>query len=311
MESEVTVLLAAYKGSTYAPSQIESILAQDCGGWRLVLSDDGDWTAEVLDRYAAAYPDRIVRYRAGARFGSAQKHFMALLRAFRESPYIMFCDQDDIWHPDKIRRTLALMKQTEASAGAGAPVLVHTDLRVVDAKLQEMAPSFTRYSRLDGSALSLNRLLVQNTVTGCTVMINRALAEMALQAEDVPEMQMHDWWMALTAAAFGKAAFLPEATMDYRQHGSNTVGAKNPNSLSYVMDKIRAGGARKALEDTAAQAGAFLRIYGPQLSEAQKEMLEAFSSAPERGKAARLRIYGKYGFWKKDLRRRLGQLLWW
>ena len=59
-DRQVTIVLAAYKGGEYVGAQIESILAQDCGDWFLVLSDDGEETQEVLDLYAERYPDRIL-----------------------------------------------------------------------------------------------------------------------------------------------------------------------------------------------------------------------------------------------------------
>lgn len=140
-EKKILILLAAYRGTHYVGEQIESILAQDCDDWRLVLSDDGDFTEDILDGYAERYPEKIVRYRSGLRFGSAKAHFMHLISHFSErAPYIMLSDQDDIWHKDKARRTLSLMKKTETDFNG--PILVHTDLRVVDASLHEISPSF-------------------------------------------------------------------------------------------------------------------------------------------------------------------------
>ena len=128
------------------------------GGWRLILSDDGEDTAPILQEYADKYPDKITHYRSGRRFGSAQKHFMHLLEQFGgQADYIMFSDQDDVWHPDKVRLTLRLMEQAETDPAL--PVLVHTDLRVVDGQLHEMDPSFQHYSGLDGHRLALEQLL--------------------------------------------------------------------------------------------------------------------------------------------------------
>ena len=227
MEKQILILLAAYKGGRFIRPMVDSILAQDVGGWRLILSDDGEDTAPILQEYADKYPDKITHYRSGRRFGSAQKHFMHLLEQFGgQADYIMFSDQDDVWHPDKVRLTLRLMEQAETDPAL--PVLVHTDLRVVDGQLHEMDPSFQHYSGLDGHRLALEQLLVQNVVTGCTMMINRSLARLACRPVGEGDMLMHDWWLALIAAAMGRAVFLDRATIDYRQHGGNVVGAKDP-----------------------------------------------------------------------------------
>ena len=145
MEKQILILLAAYKGGRFIRPMVDSILAQDVGGWKLILSDDGEDTAPILQEYADRYPDRITHYRSGRRFGSAQKHFMHLLEQFGDqADYVMFCDQDDVWHPDKVRLTLWLMEQVETDPSL--PVLVHTDLRVVDGQLREMDPSLDRKS---------------------------------------------------------------------------------------------------------------------------------------------------------------------
>lgn len=294
VEKQILILLAAYKGGRFIRPMVDSILAQDVGGWRLILSDDGEDTAPILQEYADKYPDKITHYRSGRRFGSAQKHFMHLLEQFGgQADYIMFSDQDDVWHPDKVRLTLRLMEQAETDPAL--PVLVHTDLRVVDGQLHEMDPSFQHYSGLDGHRLALEQLLVQNVVTGCTMMINRSLARLACRPVGEGDMLMHDWWLALIAAAMGRAVFLDRATIDYRQHGGNVVGAKDPRSAGYVLQKLKGGAVRRSLVDTARQAGAFLSCYRQELTPDQQALLADYAAAPEKGKLARLTLYRAAG----------------
>ena len=203
------------------------------------------------------------------------------------------------------------MRETEAECGADVPVLVHTDLRVVDEAGAEICPSFMQFSKLDGKRLAFNQLLAQNVVTGCTMMINRRLAALAAEAENVPQMMMHDWWLAMAAAAMGRAAFLPEATIDYRQHGKNVVGAKNAGSLSYLLSRLSGQYVKRMRDDTAVQAAAFAQLYGERLNEKDKETCLAFISLLSKGKAARLKTVRKYGFWKNTFPRRAGQFIWW
>ncbi len=305
--SKVLILLAAYKGGSYIRPMVDSILAQDFDDWHLILSDDGADTAPILQEYADRYPDKITHHRSGQRFGNAQKHFMYLLRSFgSQAPYCMFCDQDDVWHPDKVRKTLACMQATEKDPNK--PALVHTDLRVVDGQLRELDPSFLSYSGLDGSRLGLNQLVMQNVVTGCTAMVNRSLALMA--DRDLPEeVLMHDWWLALIAAACGSCGFLPEATIDYRQHGNNTVGAKNSRSFGYIVNRMRSG-IRQSMEGTSRQAGALLRAYPEVLSEQQKQLLADYSVIFEKSKLQRIGCYCKHRLWKAGLARKIAQLIW-
>lgn len=58
------------------------------------------------------------------------------------------------------------------------PILV---LEVVDENLHTINPSFMKLQNLDEKKNRLNNLLIQNTITGCTVMINRDLAKLCLQ----------------------------------------------------------------------------------------------------------------------------------
>lgn len=308
-KSTVFVLLAAYNGENYLGTMIDSLLEQDHRDLRIVLSDDGstDASASILEAYAGRFPEKIIHYRSGMHFGCAQKHFMHLLSRFHDAQYIMFCDQDDVWHKDKVRKTLEKMKQVEH--GENVPALVHTDLRVVDRELRQIAPSFWGHSNLDGSRLALNQLLVQNVVTGCTMMINRPLAELACRQVPENAMLMHDWWLALLASACGRTGVLNEATIDYRQHGSNAVGAKNVRSLSYISGRLRSGQTRQSLDDGARQAKAFADCYRDLLTADQTELLLAFAETPNLSVFSRDRTFLKYKLLKKGFTRVAAQLL--
>jgi hypothetical protein len=106
-----------------------------------------------------------------------------------------------------------------------APILVHTDLTVVDDRLARLHPSLHRSMGLRHRGTdSLKTLLVQNFVTGSSCLINRPLAELALP---IPESCiMVDWWLALCAASAGGIEFETRPTVLYRQHGANAIGAR-------------------------------------------------------------------------------------
>ena len=307
--STVRILLATYNGEKYIGEMIESILAQSFTDWQLVLSDDqsGDHTVSILEDYAGRYPDRITHYRSGLHFGNAQGHFLHLLHQFPDAPYIMFCDQDDVWHRQKVSATLQKMQEIEKP---GVPALVHTDLRVVDGQLREMDPSFLDYSGLSGDRLALKQLLVQNVVTGCTMMVNRTLAQLANAHMPAGKILMHDWWLALIAASMGTVGFLNQATIDYRQHGNNTVGAKDTRSMTYVLKKIRNDGVRKAMEDTYAQAEVFLEAFGDLMAPEQRQMVAEYAALKNRSSMGRRLGFWKGGYYKYGLKRIIAQFIW-
>ncbi|MGN6391378.1 MAG: glycosyltransferase family 2 protein [Gemmatimonadales bacterium] len=221
------IVLSSYNGAQYLLEQIESIRGQSLSGWTLTVRDDGssDDTPALLERLARAdHRIRLLEDGRGnlgpaASFGALLEHANT-----QAADYIALADQDDVWHPDKLERELRLIQALEASTGASHPLLVHSDLEVVDRDLRLVHPSYFRFQRLDESpAEPLRRLLLQNFVTGCTAVMNRALLRLALP---IPQVVMHDWWLAQCAAALGTLHVLPEATVRYRQHGANAVGSR-------------------------------------------------------------------------------------
>lgn len=305
--AEVYILLAAYNGSGFIREQVDSILSQSFSDFHLILSDDGsnDNTADLLEAFAQAHPDKITHYRSGQRFGCAQDHFMHLLQKFHDAAYIMFCDQDDVWHGDKIQKTLDKMRQTEPSPEI--PTMVHTDLRVVDAALTCIHPSFMNYSGISGDRLHTKQLLVQNVVTGCTMMMNHALA--ALAAENTPKIAMHDWWIALLASACGKVGFLDEATIDYRQHGHNAVGAKNVRSFRYIRNKLTHNQLKARMMRSFCQAEDLLNCFANALPPEKTALLRSYATLKTANGLQRRLAYVKHGFWADGTLKKLGQLL--
>ncbi len=306
---EVLVLLATYNGEKYVKDMINSVIEQDFESFRIILSDDGssDSTATILAEYASTYPELITHYKSGRRFGNAQDHFMHLLSEFHNARYIMFCDQDDIWHNDKIRNTFAKMQEIENDASV--PAMVHTDLRVVDKEMNVTDDSFMHFSKLDGERMAINQLLVQNVVTGCTMMINKALAEKAVNNIPRTGILMHDWWIALIAAVYGQTGFLKEATIDYRQHGNNVVGAKNVMSPSYLLARLKSGAMRKSLKGAAEQAESFLECFGDTVPQDKKTVISDFAETGDASILKKDYIYLKHHLYKYGLIRVLAQFV--
>ena len=304
--SIVLILLAAFKGNQYIRAQINSILKQDCDNWKLVLSDDGDFTKDILDLYAERFPDKIIRYKSGRRFGSAKAHFMHLIEVFKNAaPYIMLSDQDDVWDSDKVRKTLALMKKTEKDHDG--PVLVHTDLRVVDSSLHEISPSFFAYSHLAKNHYKLNEILIQNPVSGCTLMMNRKLSTLASCGVNPNQLVMHDHWVALVAAFFGTIAFLDEPTLSYRQHGDNSCGVKPMFSVGYIVAAAR----RANYRALGRQSCVFMDYSAARIPACKVPIINAVSSLSRGGKIRRLLVYCRYHLWLSPLARKVGQVILW
>ncbi|MFN9727595.1 glycosyltransferase family 2 protein [Acidovorax sp.] len=233
----VDVLLATYNGANYLAQQIESILAQTHQEFRILVSDDGssDATMEILLRYRTTLGERLVLVPYPTPGRGLVRNFENLMQAsLRDgvARWMAFADQDDVWLPQKLAVTLAAMARIEAGQGERVPCLVHTDLTVVDDQLTVRSASFARYQRMDPAAYSGLSLLSVNQVTGCTMMINRALLQLALPVP--PEAILHDWWCAIVSGA-GRRVFLIDPMILYRQHGANQVGAKDRGLTTRLM----------------------------------------------------------------------------
>lgn len=298
----VDILMAVYNGGKYLEKQLDSIFSQACGDFCLTVCDDGssDGSRSILKAYKTRYPNKMRLYLNKTNIG-AKNNFFRLLN-LSSAEYIMFCDQDDIWDSDKISRTLDFFKQNEY----GGPLLVHTDMRVIDGSDKVISPSFNKMQAIT-PCTTLNTLLVQNTVTGCTVMINRALADIV----KAPKCKtLHDWWLAAAAAAFGKIAYLPCPTMGYRRHGGNMRGARNMYSINYIFSRfLNKGDARAMLRLGYAQSAEFAALYKDRLDKKSYEMLYCYGQCLKYGKIKRLYTAFKYKIYKQGLVRRLGQLI--
>ena len=167
MQPTVEILLAAYNGERFLRQQLDSLLAQTWVAWHLTVSDDGstDATPAILDEYAARYPDRIRRVKHEGRFGNARDHFFWLMKECRAT-HMMFCDQDDVWHPDKVEKTMRALLEAEDEMGGDTPVLVFTDLTPVDEKLRPIASSLMKLQKQYTDVIDYRALLMQNVVTG-------------------------------------------------------------------------------------------------------------------------------------------------
>lgn len=311
-DRRIAILLATHNGAAYLDEQLNSIFAQTVTNTKLYVSDDDskDQTIEILERYQAKYPDRMTIIKGFPRFGSAKKNFWNLLN-YCDADYFFFCDQDDVWNTDKIEITYQKLREMESKYTPQTPILVFSDLIVVNEKLQKLSSSFLRYSRLSGKNCDFRQLLTQNVVTGCAMAINRALKSIATETKDASHMMMHDWWLALVASGFGKIGFIDRSTLLYRQHAMNAVGAKNVSSIQYIWRKIRNHqDMRKAMQDASIQSGEFLCVYGDRLKEDQRELLNYHSNLYKYGKIKRLMIMCKYRLWKYGLLKKVAQVIW-
>jgi glycosyltransferase involved in cell wall biosynthesis len=318
---EVEVLLATYNGARFLREQLDSIMAQDYGNIRVLARDDGssDGTVEILDQYAKRFPGCFRVMPTSVPTGSAKNNFLLLMKA-STADYICFADQDDVWLPDKLSTTKQAMDQLESRWGTRVPLLVFTDLHVVDDKLTILHQSFWAHMNIDPDRMDrLAALMVQSVVTGCTAMLNRPLLELSLRMPD--DAFMHDRWIGLLASFMGKSSGVRVPTVLYRQHEHNVLGTgrdaagmaavKRTRSLVERMRRPRISEGQIILWNISQrEARAFLQEYGADLPPGKRDLLRAFLRCQtSRSRLVRIATFLRYGFYYVGLRLNLAIMI--
>jgi len=312
MNRSVDILLASYQGEKYLTEQIKSILNQSHKDLRLIIRDDGstDQTRGLIESICKQKPSKVILLPDDSNLG-IKGNFSALMQ-HAQADYIMFSDQDDVWYADKVEKTLAKMYEMESEHSQECPILIHTDLTVADSHLEVIDPSFWKHSGLrPRHCSSFHRLLVQNVVTGCTMMINKPL--LTLAAPIPQEAVVHDWWIGLVAAAFGKIGRVEQPTMLYRQHHNNAIGVrKNPGWLNLIGMLLRPlqSGLTPYEKQKIDEAKAFYKRYENHLTQEQKTLLKDYVAYPSSSFVKKRQLVLKHGLFSNNPYKNILSLLW-
>lgn len=295
----VSLLLSIYNGEEYLEELIDSLKKQTYSRVEIVARDDdsNDLSVKIAKKFD-------INLLEGKNRG-VKKSFELLLDYALEnstSNYFMFCDQDDVWDSDKVAKSMRLMKMMEEKYG-DTPLLVHSDLEVVDKNLKKVCNSFWKYEKIDPEKNAFHELLLQNTVTGCTLLINRKLAKLSLPI--AKNAIMHDWWIALVASCFGEIGVLQTQTLKYRQHQNNVLGAKKFNLNLY----IKKYGQKNILRKNFLQARAFLEQYSTNMDVKELSLLKKFISLQDENFYKRRVTLAREKFYKHGVLRNLGLFL--
>lgn len=296
----VALILSTYNGERYLWEQLDSLFSQTYTNFDIIARDDlsSDSTLKILGNYNVDI--LYSKENLGAKKSFAEILNYVVLN--KNSSYFLFCDQDDIWKEDKVEKTLIKMKELEQRFG-DIPLLVHTNLEIVDEELRSIDRSFADFQKINLNKSEFNGLLMQNVITGCTMMINKRLAQKCLPMPS--EAIMHDWWIGLVASKFGKIGYIDEATVQYRQHGNNAIGAKS-FSIGFVFESIFK---KITLDANIAQARGFLEKFQSELNDETLKMLKEFAEIEQKTWWQKRKLLWKYKLLKHGIIRNIGLFL--
>lgn len=229
----VSILMAVYKpNEKWLREQLASLNSQTYPNTELLIYDDcPDYPLDesAVREVMTAFPYRIIR---GEKNLGSNKAFERLTSE-GTGKYFSYCDQDDVWHSDKISRMAEVLETT------GSP-LVCSDLAIIDGDGNTLADSITKVRKrhifLEGEGLA-KHLLVRNFVTGCAMMMR---ADIAKNAVPFVDSLVHDQWLAINAALCGRIEVIKEPLIDYRQHGGNQTAVLQgiTDKTSYFNERI-------------------------------------------------------------------------
>ncbi|HFR2867109.1 TPA: glycosyltransferase family 2 protein [Streptococcus agalactiae] len=295
---KVNILMATYNGEKFLAQQIESIQKQTFKEWNLLIRDDGssDKTCDIIRNFTAK--DSRIRF-----INENEHHNLGVIKSFftlvnyEVADFYFFSDQDDVWLPEKLSVSLEAAKHKASDV----PLLVYTDLKVVNQELNILQDSMIRAQSHHANTTLLPEL-TENTVTGGTMMINHALAEKWFTPNDI---LMHDWFLALLAASLGEIIYLDLPTQLYRQHDNNVLGAR-------TMDKrfkiLREGPKSiftrywKLIHDSQKQASLIVDKYSDIMTANDLELIKCFIKIDKQPFMTRLRWLWKYGYSKNQFK---------
>lgn len=261
----VVIVLSTFNGERYLKEQINSLLSQTYKNIKIIVRDDGseDGTRQILERFLGDNKNiNVVFERNIGVVGS----FLQLLDSVPpDAEYVALCDQDDVWHEDKIERAISLIGGVEPAN----PVMYCGAVEVVDENLNRIG--IVRHVQRKPS---LENALVQNVVTGCTAIINRAALRLITGKKvAVNKIRMHDWWLYQVISAFGLILYDDTPKIQYRQHGGNVVGSSSGIKLWVNRIKRYLGANNKAIR---CQANELLCVYGSEMSRRNYSLISEF-----------------------------------
>ena len=258
----IAVAMSTYNGERYLVDQIESVLAQRGCEVNLFVRDDGssDATLDLLNRYSER---GLLVYDAGENMGVVGSFFAALAMVPKSYPFVAFCDQDDVWHPDKLSRAVEVLSKRDQSL----PQLYCSEYIFCNEQLEPKAPS-----HLNRIGVRFSTLMAESVCSGNTMLMNRTLVDEVL-AYGSRGVYTHDWWCALVAAGLGELSFDNFASLDYRRIDSS-VSPTGSNGLSLLLFRVRTFLVKGQLSQITTQLQYYRNCYGERLKPRDSALLD-------------------------------------
>lgn len=285
----VNVLLSTYNGARYIQQQLDSLFAQTYSNMTIYIRDDGstDNTLSLILPYLSRKGKKIILLgNEGNQNLGYMKSFWLLLKESGDADYYAFCDQDDVWLPNKVEAGVSALSQKDPSV----PLLFSSSFDYCDENL-----NFTGKAPVLPTPVQLKDVLFYTPAFGFTILLNRTLRNIALSAPDLDGIP-HDGWCQKIAAAFGEFVYDPTPLTKYRRSSASVTYAGS-DRLRYVIKWLQNDVLGRGLNDYYFVITQFYKAYGKHLNPEGRKLLRLFIQQPWS-----LPLYLKRLFFPKRLR---------
>lgn len=214
----VSIAMATYNGGQFLQQQLYSIYNQTYKNIEVIATDDGstDRTLEVLQEHSREYG--LKYYRNERSLGYSQNFGKAA--SLCTGDYIAFCDQDDVWVPNKIE---TLVSEINGYS------LIYSDATVIDENSRTISESYRNYANMPCLfGKPFPTLLFTCFIRGFQILVTRELLRLALP---IPVGTTHDDWLSIAATQLNGIKYLDAQLVHYRQHSKNVTGRLQPSSV--------------------------------------------------------------------------------
>lgn len=274
----VDILMATYNGEAFVEEQIRSIISQSYTDWRLLIRDDesDDNTLSILQ--SLAQEDHRIQIITDLDTHLGVAHNFIHLLSYSSAPYCMFCDQDDIWLPNKIHKMLSEIHNLNNTI----PQVVYSNAYLWSAQQGIIANRNTLTY-----PTTLRQMLFLNTgIQGAAAIFNRRICD--LLSQPLSAYAMHDHALLLVGICFGQVHYIHQPLMYYRQHNNNLTG-NTPRSMWNKLLLLRKNSHITIVSrEHYNGVKAFYTHFQHHLKQDDKQILELFLTLPSYHSARRV-----------------------
>lgn len=262
MEKWVNVLISTYNGERYIADQIESVRKQTYPYIRIYVRDDGssDRTLNILKEYEER--GEIILLNGRDNIGYARS-FLTLLKEVESGDYWAFCDQDDVWLPQKVEWSLEWLNKQDA----GIPLLVGNAYQLIDAEMKQVLGEHIppKYK------FNFRRALTDCLYQGFVITFNGELRNLMLQGK-IERLDSHDWWANILVEKFGKSYFDPRIAAKHRRLNTSMSVMTITNRLRWLRKTFSTGNS-----DIKSCAKEYDRVFGRKLNDNESKIVRWFT----------------------------------